>query len=90
MSDLIRQTKEKELSDLQSRIDAFQTKAQQDLQDKQAELLQPIIEKAKNAVQEVAKENKCSYVLNKIEDVILFSDPADDLLPLVKKKLGIQ
>ena len=29
MSDLIKQTKEKELSDLQARIDAFQTKAQQ-------------------------------------------------------------
>jgi len=55
MSDLIKQTKEKDLQDLQSRIDAFQTKAQTDLQSKQQELLQPVIEKAKGAVKEVAK-----------------------------------
>jgi outer membrane protein len=39
MSDLIKQTKEKELQDLQSRIDAFQQKAQTDLQTKQQELV---------------------------------------------------
>ncbi len=90
MSDLIKQTKEKELSDLQARIDAFQQKAQQDLQAKQQELLQPIIDKAKGAVQDVAKENKYTYIINSIEDVVLYSEPADDVMPLVKKKLGIQ
>ena len=89
MSDLIKQTKEKELSDLQARIDAFQTKAQTDLQQKQQELLQPIIDKARGAVKEVAKENKYTYILNSIEDVVLYSEPTDDITPLVKKKLGI-
>ncbi len=90
MSDLIKQTKEKELTDLQGRIDAFQTKAQQDLQAKQQELLQPILDKAKGAIKEVAKENKYTYILNAIEDVILYSEAADDVTALVKKKLGIQ
>lgn len=90
MSDLIKQTKEKELSDLQARIDAFQQKANQDLQAKQQELVQPFIEKAKSAVKEVAKENKYTYILNAIEDVVLYSEPSDDLMPLAKKKLGIQ
>jgi len=89
MSDLIKQTKEKELQDLQARIDAFQQKAQQDMQAKQQELVQPFIEKAKAAVKEVAKENKYTYILNSIEDVVLFSEPSDDIMPLVKKKLGI-
>ena len=89
MSDLIKQTKEKELSDLQSRIDAFQQKAQQDLQTKQEELLKPVIDKARGAVKEVAKENKYTYILNSIEDVVLFSEPTDDIMGLVKKKLGI-
>lgn len=89
MSDLIKQTKEKELADLQGRIDAFKNKAQQDLQAKQQELLQPIISKAKDAVKEVAKEGKYTYILNAIEDVILYSEPADDVMPQVKKKLGI-
>ncbi|MCX6245767.1 MAG: OmpH family outer membrane protein [Bacteroidetes bacterium] len=90
MSDLIKQTKEKELQDLQGRIDAFQQKAQSDLQAKQQELLQPIVLKAKTAIKEVAKENKYTYILNAIEDVVLFSEPADDIMPLVKKKLEIQ
>jgi outer membrane protein len=89
MSDLIKQTKEKELQDLQSRIDAFQQKAQTDLQTKQQELVQPFIDKAKAAVKEVAKENKYTYILNSIEDVVLYSEPSDDIMPLVKKKLGI-
>jgi outer membrane protein len=90
MSDLIKQTKEKELNDLQGRIDAFQQKAQADLQSKQQELLQPIVTKAKAAIKEVAKENKYTYIVNAIEDILLYSEPADDVLPLVKKKLGIQ
>jgi outer membrane protein len=90
MSDLIKQTKEKELSDLQGRIDAFKAKAQQDFQAKQAELLQPIINKAKDALKEVAKENKYTYIINSIEDIMLYAEPTDDIMPLVKKKLGIQ
>ena len=90
MSDLIKQTKEKELSDLQGRIDAFQQKASTDLQSKQQELVAPFIEKAKVAVKEVAKENKFTYVLNAIEDVVIYKDEADDVMALVKKKLGIQ
>jgi len=90
MSDLIKQTKEKELSDLQARIDAFQQKANQDLQAKQQELVAPFIEKAKVAVQEIAKEHKFTYVLNSIEDVVIYKEPSDDIMPLVKKKLNIQ
>ena len=90
MSDLIKQTKEKELSDLQGRIDAFQQKANQDLQTKQQELVAPFIDKAKVAVKEVAKENKFTYVLNAIEDVVIYKEDSDDLMVLVKKKLGIQ
>ena len=90
MSDLIKQTKEKELSDLQGRIDAFKSKAQQDFQAKQQELLQPIISKAKDAVKEIAKENKYTYIINSIEDIMLYAEPTDDIMPLVKKKLGIQ
>ena len=90
MSDLIKQTKEKELSDLQGRIDAFQQKASKDLQDKQQELVDPFIKKAKAAITDVAKENKYSFVLNSIEDVVLYKSEADDIMSIVKKKLGIQ
>ncbi len=90
MSDLIKQTKEKELTDLQGRIDAFQQKASQDLQTRQQELVAPFIERAKMAIKEVAKEQKFTYILNAIEDVVIYKEESDDVMGLVKKKLGIQ
>jgi outer membrane protein len=90
MSDLIKQTKEKELTDLQGRIEAFNQKANQDLQSKQQELVAPFIEKAKIAIKDVAKENKYTFILNAIEDVVIYKEDADDIMPLAKKKLGIQ
>ncbi|MBE0648426.1 MAG: OmpH family outer membrane protein [Bacteroidales bacterium] len=90
MSDIIKQNKEQELQQLQERIDAFQQQAQQDLQAKQQQLLQPLIDEAKAAVATVAKEKGYTYVLNAIEDVVLYSTPGDNLMPAVKLKLGIQ
>ncbi|MCX6234582.1 MAG: OmpH family outer membrane protein [Bacteroidetes bacterium] len=90
LSAIIKQTKEREIQDLQSRIEAFQISAQQDLQDKEAALSEPLIEKARNAVKEVAKENGYTYILNTSGGMLLYADPSDDIMELVKKKLGIQ
>ncbi len=90
MSEIIRQTKEREITDLQTRMEAFQTSAQQDLQNKEVELTTPIIEKAQNAVKEVAKENGYTYILNSTGGMLLYADPGDDITLLVKKKLGIE
>lgn len=90
LSDILVQTKEKELQDLQTRIQNFQTSAQQDLQKKQQELLQPVIDKAKNAIQKVAKEKGYSYVFDTSVGALLYwPENSDDLLPLVKKELGL-
>lgn len=56
-SDSVRQLKERELQELQNRRQEFEQVAQQDIQKKQQELLTPIIEKAKAAIDKVAKEN---------------------------------
>ncbi len=90
MSAIIKQTKEAEINDLKSRLDAFEQKAQQDLQDKETELTSPIIEKAKKAVQEVAKENGYTYIFNSTEGLLLYAEPSDDITALVKAKLGIK
>lgn len=47
MTELIRNTKVKEITDLEQRIQDFQETAQKDLQNKEGELLQPLIDKAK-------------------------------------------
>jgi outer membrane protein len=88
-TDLIKQTKQKELQDIQARIEAFQTSAQDDLEKKQNELLKPIIDKAKAAIEKVAKENQFTYIFDAGLGVLLYTDPTQDILPLVKKELGL-
>jgi outer membrane protein len=89
MSSIIKATKEKEITDLQGRIEAFQQSAQQDITDKQTALITPFVDKAKQAIKDVAKEGGFSYIINAVEDILLYSDGGEDVMPLVKKKLGI-
>ncbi|MCD4698718.1 MAG: OmpH family outer membrane protein [Bacteroidales bacterium] len=89
MSEIIRSTKEAEINDLKERMDAFEVTATQDLQNKELELTAPIIEKAKNAVNNVAKESGYTYIFNSTEGLLLYADPTDDLMDKVKAELGI-
>ena len=80
--------KRREVSELLVKLQGWQQQAQQLYQQKQQDLIAPIQKKAVEAVQTVARENGYAYVISK--DALLVSPPADDLLPLVKKKLGIK
>ncbi len=92
LSSFIRQAKEAELLELQQKIQNYQNLAGQELQKKQGELLQPIIDKVKLAIKEVAVANKFTYVLDLASPAVLYypEDESFDLLPLVKAKLGLK
>lgn len=89
MSDLIRQTKERELQDMGNRIQEFQESAQKKLQDREQEVLKPIIDKARKAIEDVAKENNYTYIFDTSVGALLYQQDSEDILPLVKKKLGL-
>ena len=80
--------KRKQLGELYLRLQGYQQNASQQYQQKQQELMGPIQKKAQETVQQVAKENGFTYVF--LKDALLVSPPAEDLLPLVKKKLGLK
>ena len=90
MTDVIKDTKVKEITDLEKRITEFQQTAEADLQKQEQTLLQPIIDKAKTAINDVAKENGYTYILDSSVGVVLYSIDSDDILSKVKKKLGIE
>ena len=90
MTELIRGTKEQELSDLNQRIQTYQQNAQQKLQEKEKELLQPIIDRAKEAISAVAKENGYTYIFDTSAGTLLYQQDSDDIMALVKKKLGLK
>ena len=89
MSAIIRSTKEAEINDLKERMDSFEVTATQDLQNKELELTEPIIEKAREAVEEVAKEKGYTYIFNSTEGLLLYAQPSDNIMDLVKAKLNI-
>ncbi|HLX90259.1 MAG TPA: OmpH family outer membrane protein [Puia sp.] len=82
------EVKRRNLLDLQIKIQGFNDQAQQAMQQKQQELLAPIQKKALDAVQAVAKENGYNYVMSK--EALYVSPPGDDLMALVKRKLGVK
>ena len=90
-SDAIKEMKEKELQDMQNRTREFQERAQQDYQKKQNELLGPIIEKAKAAIDKVSAANAYTVVFDTSTGSLAYFDEATltDIAPQVKKELGI-
>jgi outer membrane protein len=87
MSDLVKKTKQEELQSLQKRIEDFKMQAQQDYQRKYGELTAPIMDKAKKAIEAVAKEQGYKYVLDTSVGNVLYSEPGEDILMAVKKKM---
>ena len=61
---------------------------QQKVQEKSQELIVPIRAKAYENIKLVAKESGYAYVME--ASSVLVGPPGDDILPLVKKKLGIK
>lgn len=90
-TDAIREMKEKELQDLQNRIREFQERAQQDYQKKSDELLAPIIQKAKEAIDKVSAAGGYMFVFDISTGSLAYFDEATltDIAPEVKKELGI-
>ena len=84
----VRQQIRQELEGYAYQIQNWQQLVQQALQGKQQELLEPIYRKVDGAIQSVAKENGYTYVFN--SEALLVMPPADDLLPLVAKKLNVK
>lgn len=90
MSNLIRQSKEKEIVDLETRISEFQNSADMALQAKQLELINPLIEKVQNAVNAVGKEKGFTYIFDKAAGAVVYiGDNAIDITADVKAKLGL-
>ena len=88
MSNILRQSKEKEIMDLQGRIQEFQANAENDLADKQEELSKPMLDKIKNAIDDVVKAKGLAYVFEKTV-ILSIGDSAIDITPDVKAKLGL-
>jgi len=80
----------REIGELEERIQAAQEKAQEDLSKQEEELLRPMVEKTNLAIKEVADANNFTYIFDTSTGFVLYYEKGEDILPLVKAKLGIQ
>ena len=80
-TELIRNTKQREIQDMGARIQEFQENAQKQLQQREQELLKPIIDRAKKAIEDVAAEGGYSYIFDSGVSALLYSPESDDIMP---------
>jgi outer membrane protein len=78
----------KELGDLQTELGQADSYIQQVLQERQSIFLQPYYQKAKKAIEQVAKEKGYTHVMS--TDVFLVAPEGDDMSLPVLAKLGIK
>ena len=91
MSNLVKQSKEKEIVDLQTRITQFQANAENEFENKRVELLKPILDKIQNAINAVGKEKGYTYMLDLATGAAVYvGDNAVDATKDLKSKLGIK
>ncbi|WP_341227274.1 OmpH family outer membrane protein [uncultured Arcticibacterium sp.] len=94
MTPVIRQDKEKSLQTAQTGIQEFQQNSEVAIQNKQRELLAPVMDKIQVAIDEVAKANGYTHVLNSdagygTTPVILVAPDSDNITVLVFKHMGV-
>lgn len=85
----IKERKAKELEDLYARAQSIRQEAQQAIDRKQMELVQPIRQKVIDAIESVAKEQGFTVVQEK-DMFLFFAAPAVDITPAVKARLGLK
>lgn len=87
----IRERKINEFQSYQQKVQSFEQSAQNDLQQKQQELMAPIYQKVKNAVEAVGREGGFSLIETLEPQLQLYyAAPVEDITPTVKAKLGLK
>lgn len=85
MSPAAKNAKKEMMKKLLVELQGYEQNYQQKMQQKQEELMAPIAQKANQLIADVAKASGYTYVFRK--EALLVQPDADDLLPLIKKKL---
>lgn len=86
--DAIRQQKERELQQLDAGLQEFGMTIQNDLAQMEQQLLAPMIERVRDAIEAVGKEQGFTYIFDTSTGVTLYNG-GEDVTDLVKTKLGM-
>ncbi len=84
----MKEIKREELLKLIQRLNNYSNEAQDKIKQVNQQKMAPIYQKAIESLKAVAKEGNYAYVMD--SNSLLVSPPSEDLLALVKKKMGIK
>ena len=87
-TELINQQRQSELEGMQQRIQEFRDTASQELQKRSAEMMKPLYDKARSAIEKVASAQGFDYVLDSSNGGSVIMASGKDLSAEVKKELG--
>ena len=87
-TEIINQKRQKELEDMQRGIQEFQQTVSQEMQKKSVDMMQPLIEKARNAIDKVAGQLGFDYVLDSSAGGSVIISKGKDIMGEVKLELG--
>tara|TARA_B100001175_G_scaffold96094_1_gene81392 strand:+ start:664 stop:1173 length:510 start_codon:yes stop_codon:yes gene_type:complete len=87
-TEITNQARAEELQAMQQNIQKFEQTAAQDLQKKQQDMMSPLIEKARAAIEKVAAAQGFDYVLDATPGGFVIMAKGKDLLVDVKNELG--
>ena len=88
LSPSMKEIKKNELISLYQRVQNWNQQAQDMYQQETQKKIAPLRTKALDAIRAVAKENGYSYILD--VNAVIVGPPGDDVIALVKKKMGIK
>ncbi len=88
LTENIKNRRMQELQELQERIQNYMQFVEEDMQKKQQELSQPVLEKLRTAIKAVGAEKGYLYIIEP-GALLYFSNKVEDATPFVKAKLGI-
>ena len=89
--DLVKEVKAQEIQELQMRAQAFQQRAQEDLQQRPQQLMRPLYTKIIDAINELAEDNDLIYVFDVSQGNPLYvSEKSMDLVPPILEKFNIK
>lgn len=87
-TEIINQKRRTELEGIQQSLEQFRQQAAQDLQKKQVEMMRPLYEKARTAIEKVASAQGFDYILDSSAGGSVIMAKGKDLMADVKKELG--
>ena len=89
LSQVQQQQKEGELAMEQQKIQEYEYKVQTLVTQKREETYAPILEKVRSTIEQVGKEEGYTMIFDSSVGGILSADEGDDILNMVKAKLGL-